>query len=95
MKLLSHTRQVVLPRAGLSATTTKVIKAALRNPRVNQLKGPTGTWDADKTLADITRKAYYGGADTAQWPAALRHLASDRCQYMLLHWLRGSVWGSL
>ena len=52
-------QEIILPRKGLTATTSKVLRASLRNPRQHQLTPGDRFWDAERTLQEIKEAAYF------------------------------------
>ena len=67
-------QEIILPRKGLTATTSKVLRASLRNPRQHQLTPGDRFWDADRTLQEIKEAAYFNptNAEQACLPQALQ-----------------------
>ena len=59
-------QEIILPRKGLTATTSKVLRASLRNPRQHQLTPGDKFWDAERTLQEIKESAYFNPADAEQ-----------------------------
>ena len=67
-------QEIILPKRGLTSTTSRVLRAALRNPRQHQLTPGHTFWDADRTLQEIQEAAYFkrNGAKQAELPQALQ-----------------------
>lgn len=67
-------QEVILPRRGLTSTTSKVLRASLRNPRQHQLTPGDKFWDAERTMQEVTMAAYFKpfGAEQAELPQALQ-----------------------
>ena len=59
-------QEIILPRKGLTATTSKVLRASLRNPRQHQLTPGDGFWDAERTLQEIKEAAYFNPTNAEQ-----------------------------
>lgn len=59
-------QEIILPRKGLTATTSKVLRASLRNPRRHQLTPGDRFWDADRTLQEIKEAAYFNPTAKAE-----------------------------
>ncbi|GIL60874.1 hypothetical protein Vafri_15713 [Volvox africanus] len=57
-------QELVLPRKPLSATTSRVLRNAVRDPRINTMHGTSGDWSAEKTYQAL-RDAEYFTASTA------------------------------
>lgn len=89
-------QEVILPRRGLTSTTSKVLRASLRNPRQHQLTPGDRFWDAERTMEEITKAAYFkpSGAEQAGVPEALQvsSFTALCCNDTHLHWC--SLWPS-
>lgn len=59
-------QEVILPRRGLTSTTSKVLRASLRNPRQHQLTPGDRFWDAERTMEEVTKAAYFKPTSTEQ-----------------------------
>lgn len=59
-------QEIILPRKGLTATTSRVLRASLRNPRQHQLTPGDRFWDAERTLQEIKEAAYFNPAAKAE-----------------------------
>ena len=51
-------QEIILPKGKLSSTTSKVLRASLRNPRQHQLAPGDSFWDAASTLQEIEKAGY-------------------------------------
>lgn len=76
--------ELVLPSEPLTATTQRVLKAGLREPRINTLHGSAGEWSVEKTIKKLQFAQYFGDATGggafdcgASWPTALAALAAQ------------------
>lgn len=67
-------QEIILPKRGLTSTTSRVLRASLRNPRQHQLIPGHSFWDADRTLQEIKEAAYFksNGAKQTDLPQALQ-----------------------
>ena len=67
-------QEIILPRRGLTTTTSKVLQASLRNPRQHQLTPGDGFWDAERTLQEVKEAGYFNptNAEQACLPQALQ-----------------------
>ena len=52
-------QELILPKGGLTSTTSRVLRASLRNPRQHQLTPGEGFWDAEKTLQEVKQAGYF------------------------------------
>ena len=77
-------QEIILPKGKLSSTTSKVLRASLRNPRQHQLAPGVSFWDAASTLQEIDQASYFKASQGQQGalPPALQVmllLFSHRC----------------
>ena len=59
-------QEVILPKGSLSSTTSKVLRASLRNPRQHSLTPRVAFWDADRTLQEVQEAKYFTASETGQ-----------------------------
>jgi len=59
-------QEIILPKGKLSSTTSKVLRASLRNPRQHQLAPGDSFWDAASTLQEIEQAGYFKASQGQQ-----------------------------
>ena len=59
-------REIILPKGKLTSTTSKVLRASLRNPRQHQLAAGSGCWDAAQTLQEVEQCGYFAASQGHQ-----------------------------
>ncbi len=64
-------QEIILPKGKLSSTTSKVLRASLRNPKQHQLAPGDSFWDAASTLQQIEQAGYFK-ASQGGLPSALQ-----------------------
>ena len=66
-------QELIVPRRALTSTTSKVLRAALGNPRQHQSAPGEGFWDAAKTQQELKEAGYFNNSEGQQpLPAALQ-----------------------
>lgn len=59
-------QEIILPKGRLTSTTSKVLRASLRNPRQHQLVPGDSFWDAARTLQEVKQAGYFKAAEGQQ-----------------------------